>query len=134
MLFVCGCLKGTIGVLGVVFSIVVGIMGKSHNPFVWLRYPVSTYWPCLKTWSVSLLNRARQLSLQSFPIDRRFPVWRLGRIWPVWDRVDSAVDSGIVTRFFCCYGFTVCDADFWAVFCCCNIFRVFFGGWVNVMG
>ena len=24
---------------------------------------------------------------------------RLGRIWPVWDQVDSAVDSGIVTRF-----------------------------------
>ena len=24
---------------------------------------------------------------------------RLGRIWPVCDRVDSAVDSGIVTRF-----------------------------------
>ena len=24
---------------------------------------------------------------------------RLGRILPVWDRVDSAVDSGIVTRF-----------------------------------
>ena len=42
MLFVCGCLKGTIGVLGVVFSIVVGIMGTSHNPIVWLRYPVST--------------------------------------------------------------------------------------------
>ena len=99
MLFVCGCLKGTIGVLGVVFSIVVGMMGTSHNPFVWLRYPVSTCWPCLKTWSVSFLNRARQLSSQSFPIDRRLPVQRLGRIWPVWDRVDSAVDSGIVTRF-----------------------------------
>ena len=26
-------------------------------------------------------------------------MWSLGRIWPVWDRVDSAVDSGIVTRF-----------------------------------
>ena len=25
---------------------------------------------------------------------------RLGRIWPVWDRLDSAVDSGIVMRFF----------------------------------
>ena len=24
---------------------------------------------------------------------------RLGRICPVWDREDSAVDSGIVTRF-----------------------------------
>ena len=24
---------------------------------------------------------------------------RLGRIWPVWDRLDSAVDSGIVMRF-----------------------------------
>ena len=24
----------------------------------------------------------------------------MGRIFPVWDRVDSAVDSGIVTRFF----------------------------------
>ena len=22
-----------------------------------------------------------------------------GRMWPVWDRVDSAMDSGIVTRF-----------------------------------
>ena len=35
---------------------------------------------------------------QSFPKDRRLPVRRLGRICPVWDRVDSAVDSGIVTR------------------------------------
>ena len=24
---------------------------------------------------------------------------RLGRIWPFWDRVDSAVDSGIVMHF-----------------------------------
>ena len=24
---------------------------------------------------------------------------RFGRIWPVWDQVDSAVDSGVVTRF-----------------------------------
>ena len=24
---------------------------------------------------------------------------RFGKIWPVWVRVDSAVDSGIVTRF-----------------------------------
>ena len=24
----------------------------------------------------------------------------LGRIWPVWSRVDSAVNSGIVTSFF----------------------------------
>ena len=99
MLFVCRCLKGTIGVMCVVFSIVVGMMGTYHNTFVWLRYPVSTSWPCLKIWSVSLLNRARQLSSQSCPIDRRLPVRRLGRICPVWDRVDSAVDSGIVTRF-----------------------------------
>ena len=42
MLFVCGCLDETIGVLNVVFSIVVGMMGTSQNPFVWLRYPVST--------------------------------------------------------------------------------------------
>ena len=61
MLFVCGCLKGKMGVLGVVFSIVVGMMGASHNPFVWLRYPVSTCWPYLKIWSVSFLNRERQL-------------------------------------------------------------------------
>ena len=86
--------------LGVVFSIVIGMMGTSHNPFVWLRYHVSTCWPCLKNWSVYFLSRARQMLLQSCPIDRRFPVWRLGRIWPVWDRVDSAVDSGLVTRFF----------------------------------
>ena len=99
MLFVCGCLKGTIGVLGVVFYIVVGMTGTSHNPCVWLRYPVSTCWPCLKTWSVSLMNRARQLLSQSCAIDRRLPVRRLGRIWTVWDRVDSAVDSGIVTHF-----------------------------------
>ena len=99
MLFVCGCLKGAIGVLGVVFSIVVGMMGTYHNPFVWLRYPVITFWQCLKTWSVSFLNRAKQLSSQSCPIDRRLPVRRLGRIWPIWDRVDSDVDSGIVTRF-----------------------------------
>ena len=25
---------------------------------------------------------------------------RLGRIWPVWDRVHSAVHRGVVTRFF----------------------------------
>ena len=42
----------------------------------------------------------RQLSSQILPIDRRLPVRRLGSIWPVWARVDSAVDSGIVTRFF----------------------------------
>ena len=48
MMFVCGCLKGTMVMLGVLFSIVVGVMGTSHNPFVWLRYPVSTCWPCLK--------------------------------------------------------------------------------------
>ena len=99
MLFVYGCLKGTIGELGVVFSIAVGMMGTSHNPFVWLRYPVITCWPCLKTWSVSLLNSARQLSSQSCPIDRRLPVRRLVRIYPVSARVYSAVDSGIVTRF-----------------------------------
>ena len=86
--------------LGVVFYIVVGMMGTPHNPFVWLRYPLSTCWPCLKTWSVSLMNMARQLSLQSFPMDRRFPVRRSARICPVWDREDSAVDSGIVTRVF----------------------------------
>ena len=99
MLFVCGCLKGTIGVLGVVFSIVVGMMGTSHNPFVWLQYPVSTFWPRLKTWSISLLNRVRQMLSQSYPIDRRLPVRRFERIWPVWNWVDSTVDSGIVTRF-----------------------------------
>ena len=99
MLFVCGCLKGTMGVLGVVFSIVVGMIGTSHNPFVWLRYSVSTFWPCLKIWSVSLLNRAKQLSSQSFPIDKSLPVRRLGRIWTIWDWVDSAMDSGIVTHF-----------------------------------
>ena len=32
-------------------------------------------------------------------MDRRLPVRRLGRICPVWDRLYSAVDSGIVTRF-----------------------------------
>ena len=85
--------------LDVVLSIVVGMMGTSHNPFVWLRYPVSTCWPCLKTWSLSFLNRVRHLSSQSCPIDRRLPVWRFGRIWHVWARVDSAVYSGIVTRF-----------------------------------
>ena len=99
MLFVCGCLKGTIGVLYVVFFIVVEMMGTSHNTFVWLQYPVSTCWPCLNTWSVSLLNRASQLSSQSCSIDRRLPVRRLGRIWPVRSWFCSAVDSGIVTRF-----------------------------------
>ena len=99
MLFVCGCLNGTIEVSNVVFYIVVGMMGTPHNTFVWLRHPVITCWKCLKTWSLSLLNRARQLSLQSFPMDRRLHVQRLSRICPVWDRVDSAVDSGIVTRF-----------------------------------
>ena len=85
--------------LGVVFSVVVGMIGTSHNPFVWLRYPVSTFWPCLKIWSVSLLIKVRQLSSQSFPMDRRLPVQRFGRIWPVWAWVDSAMDIGIVTRF-----------------------------------
>ena len=99
MLFVCGCLNGTMGVLIVAFSVVFGMMGTSHNPFVWLRYPVSTCWPCLKTWSLSLLNRARQLSLHSCLINRSLPVQRLVRIWTVWYWVDSAVDSGIVTRF-----------------------------------
>ena len=99
MLFVYGCLKGTIGVLGVVFSIVVGMMGTSHNPFVCLRYPVSTCWSYMKTWSVFLLNRARHLLSQSCPIGRKLPVRRLGGIWLVWSRVDSAVDSGIVTLF-----------------------------------
>ena len=80
MLFVCGFMKGMMGVLGVLFSIVVGMMGTSHNPFVWLRYPVSTCWPCLKTWSLSLLNRVRQMSSQSCRIDSRLPVQRLGRI------------------------------------------------------
>ena len=99
MLLSCGCLKWNIEVMGVVFSIVFGMIGTSHNPFVWLRYPVSTFWPCLKIWSVSLLNRARQMLSQSFPIDKRLPVRGLGGVCPVWSRVDSAVDSGIVTRF-----------------------------------
>ena len=46
------------------------------------------------------MNRARQLLSQICPMDRRLPVRRLGRICPVWDREDSAVDSGIVTRVF----------------------------------
>ena len=98
-MFVCGCMKGTMVMLGVVFSIVVGMMGTSHNPFMWLRYPVSTCWPCLKIWSVSLLNRAVQMSSQTCPIDKRLHVKRFGRIWTFLDRVDSAVDSGIMTRF-----------------------------------
>ena len=32
-------------------------------------------------------------------MNRMLPVRRLGRICPVWDRVDSAVDIGIVTLF-----------------------------------
>ena len=32
-------------------------------------------------------------------MDRRLTVQRLGSICPVWDRADSAVDSGIVTHF-----------------------------------
>ena len=82
-----------------VLSIFVGMIGTYHNPFVWLQYLVSTCWLCLKIWSVFLMNRVRQLSLQSFPMNRRLHVHRFGSIWPVWDRVDSAVDSGIVTRF-----------------------------------
>ena len=39
------------------------------------------------------------MSLQSCPIDRRLTVRILERIWPIWNRLDSAVDSGIVTRF-----------------------------------
>ena len=74
-------------------------MGTSHNPFVWLPYPVSTCCPCLKTLNFSLLNRARQLSSQKCPMDRSLPLRRLGSICSVWDWVDSAVDSRIVTRF-----------------------------------
>ena len=99
MLFVCDCLKGTMGVLGVVLSVVVGMIGTPHNPFVWLRYPMSTCWPCLKIWSVSLLNRARHMSSQICPMNRRFPVHRCGRMWPVRAWVDSSLDSGIMTRF-----------------------------------
>ena len=40
-----------------------------------------------------------QLLSQSCPIDRILSVRRLGRIWTVWYRVDSAMDSWIVTRF-----------------------------------
>ena len=83
MLFACGCLHETKGVLNVVFFVFVGMLGTFHNPFVWLRYPVSTCWPCLKNWSVSLLNRASQLMSQSCPIDGRLPVRMFGRIWPV---------------------------------------------------
>ena len=94
-----GCLHGIIGVLNVVFFIAVGMIGTSHNPFLWLRYTVSICWPCLKTWSSSLLKRASQMSSQSCPMDGRLPVQRLGRICHVWARSDSAADSGIVTRF-----------------------------------
>ena len=82
-----------------VFSIVVGMIGTSHNPFVWLWYPVNTCWSCLNIWSVYLLNRVRQLLSHSCPMDRRLPVQRFGRIWPVWAWLDSVVYSGIVTRF-----------------------------------
>ena len=99
ILIACGFLHGTIVVLNVVFLIVVGMMGTSYNPFVWLQYPASTCWPCLKTWSLFLLNMARQMLLQSFPMDRRLPVQRFGRTCTVWARSDSAVDSGIVTCF-----------------------------------
>ena len=67
-------------------------------------------------------------------MDRMLHVWRLGRICPVWARVDIAMDSGIVTCFVWCYGFTVCDADCWAVFYLCNVVAVLFGGWMNIAG
>ena len=92
-------MHGTTGGLNVVFFIVVGMMGTSQNPFVWLWYPVSTCWPCLKTWSSSFLKRARQTLSHSCPTDMRLPVRRLGRICPICARADSAVDSRIVTRF-----------------------------------
>ena len=90
---------GTGGCFAIGIEFVVGMIGTSHNLFVWLWYSMSTCWPCLKIWSVSLMNRASQLSSQSCPIDRRLSVRRFGRIWPVWDWADSALDSGIVTRF-----------------------------------
>ena len=93
MLLVCGCLKGVMGVLGVVFYIVVGMMGTSHNPFVWLRYPVTNFLTCLKAWIISLLNRARQLSLQSFPIDNRLPVRIFGGIWHYLPNPRQAISS-----------------------------------------
>ena len=61
MLFVYGCLKGTTGVLGVMFFIVVEMMGMYHNLFLWLWYHVITSWTCLNTWSSYFMNRARQL-------------------------------------------------------------------------
>ena len=99
MLLACGCLHETTGVLNVVLFIDVGMMGTSHNPFVWLRYPVSILWPCLKNWSSYLLKRARELLLEICPMDRRLPVRRLGMICPVWDRSHSAVDSVAKTKY-----------------------------------
>ena len=109
------------------------MMGTSYDPFVWLRYPVSTFWPCLKTSSVSLLNRARQLLSQSCPIDRRLPVQSLGRIWPVWDRVDSAVDSGSVTHFVAVMVSPSSTRTVGPFSTVVIFFAVLFGGWVNVM-
>ena len=45
-------------------------------------------------------------------MDRRLPVRRLGRICPVRARADSAVDSGIVTRFV---AFMVSPFAMWTV-------------------
>ena len=58
---------------------------------------------------------------------------RLERIFPVWDRVDSAVDSGIVTRFV---AVMVSLFSTWTVgpfFTVVMLLQYCFGGWMNVM-
>ena len=58
---------------------------------------------------------------------------RFGRIWPVWDRVDSAVDSGIVTTFVAVMVSPFAMRTVGPFFYCCNVVAVLFGGRVNVM-
>ena len=56
-----------------------------------------------------------------------------GRIWHVWARVYSAVDSGIVTRFVAVMVSPFATQTVGQFFYCCNVVAVLFGGWVNIM-
>ena len=59
---------------------------------------------------------------------------RLGRICPVWDRADSAVDSGIVTHFVAVMVSLFATRTVGPFFYCCNVVAVLFGGWMKIMG
>ena len=67
-------------------------------------------------------------------MDRSLPVRRLGMICLFWDRLDSAVDSGIVTRFGAVMVSPFATRTVGPFFYCFNVVAVLFGGWINIMG